>query len=742
MISMGILVVWWVEVMLNSEWLGRADINLKKAVAGSLESWTITYTVGKYGIDDKGNILIVQRDISDMQIPQFTSPSESGYVTVKTTGNARLKAKFYSRFFIRPWRGGIFIRVYDGALREGDKVIVTFGDRSEGSPGFRVQTFREKRHVFRVLVDPFGTGKFMDLESSPSMEIVGGPAEKLEVVAPSIVRVGESFHILVRALDKWGNPSESYVDTVYLSCSDGDASIPEECSFNGDGWAAKRLNGIILRSPGIHYIYAKSSSGLTAKSNPILCLKNASEFKLFWGDLHGQTEITIGTGTVEEYFTYARDVAGIDFTSWQGNDFQIERRDWWKDVCVQVKRFHEPGKFITFLGYEWSGITSAGGDHNIYFLHDDQQLYRSSHWLVEDKSDLDTDRYPISELWKTFRGRRDVMAIPHVGGRPANFDFYDPDFIHVIEIYSQHGLFEWFAREALDRGLEVGFIAGSDDHTGRPGLTYPTEELSIGEPFGVKGGLTGVFARDLTRESIWEALWNRRCYATTGDRIILFFTSDGHFMGEKYSTDKPPKLNLKVIGTSGIQEIEFRRGSSTIYTHIVSSKSSRRFLKIEWSGLKTKFRAKRTVWDGKLTLSDGGILNAIPFAFDRFDEGLTSISDRSVSWKSTSYGDPDGVILELDAPKDASITFNSTQGTFTFKLEEVEDNIKVVKLGPVDKMVRIVPLYDSRDVVKVDLTYTDHDVKPGVNPYWVKVVQWNGEIAWSSPIFIKYVKAT
>ena len=721
----------------DSEWVGKVDISLREVIAGSLSSWTITYTVGKYGMDDGGGVLILQREVSDMQIPQFSSPNEPGYVTVRTTGNAKLWVTFSDELLVRPWRGGLLVRVREGVLKEGDKIIITFGDRCAGCPGFRVQTFRERRHIFRVLVDPFGTGRYVEVKSAPVMRIIGGPAKRLEVVAPSIIRVGECFSVIIRALDQWGNPSELYTDAVQLSCSDENAEIPKYCYFDKASWAAIRVNGIVLREPGVHYIYAKGASGLTAKSNPILCVKDEPRYRLFWGDLHGQTEITIGTSTVEEYLTYARDVAGVDFVSWQGNDFQIERRDWWDDVCVQIRKFHEPGKFVTFLGYEWSGITSAGGDHNIIFLHDDQQIHRSSHWLIEDRSDVHTDRYPISELWDTFKGRKDVMAIPHVGGRPANFDFYNPEFIRVIEIYSQHGLFEWFAKEALDRGLEVGFIAGSDDHTGRPGLTYPTRETLAGEPFGVKGGLTGVFAKDLTRESIWEALWNRRCYATTGDRIILFFRADDNFMGEKYISDEPPELHLEIIGTSGIQEIELRRGSSILHNYIVPG-GSKRFLKIEWSGLRSKFRSKKTIWDGELILDKGRILSAYPFAFDRPGEGITSVSDRKVTWKSISYGDPDGVILELDAPENATLTFNSIQGTFTVKLKEAMNMIKTVYLGPVDKRVRIVPLNDSGDVRKVTFTYIDYKIRRGVNPYWVKVIQWNGEMAWSSPIFVKY----
>ncbi len=43
----------------------------------------------------------------------------------------------------------------------------------------------------------------------------------------------------------------------------------------------------------------------------------------YWADLHGQSGETIGMGTAEDYFSYARDKAFVDMVGHQGNDFQI-----------------------------------------------------------------------------------------------------------------------------------------------------------------------------------------------------------------------------------------------------------------------------------------------------------------------------------------------------------------------------------------------------------------------------------
>ena len=230
----------------------------------------------------------------------------------------------------------------------------------------------------------------------------------------------------------------------------------------------------------------------------------------------------MGTGSLDEYFSFVRDVAAMDFGSWQGNDFQVTMPLWAK-VKEAVKKYNDPNSFVPFLGYEWSGLTPGGGDHNIYFLGKDEQIHRSDHWLIEDKTDEETDRYPISELWKTFKGRKDVIAIPHVGGRHGNFDYYDPERIPLIEVHSHHGTFEWFLEEAMKRRMKVGFVAASDDHTCRPGLSYPSRG------FATLGGYIGIYAKELTRDALWEALWARRTYATTGKRILLHVCSKGHY---------------------------------------------------------------------------------------------------------------------------------------------------------------------------------------------------------------------
>ena len=67
----------------------------------------------------------------------------------------------------------------------------------------------------------------------------------------------------------------------------------------------------------------------------------------------------------------------------------------------------------------------------------------------------------MSELIETFRGRDDVFVTPHVGGRMATLDDFDPTLMPYLEICSTHGRFEWYGREAIERGLTIGFVGST-----------------------------------------------------------------------------------------------------------------------------------------------------------------------------------------------------------------------------------------------------------------------------------------
>jgi hypothetical protein len=481
--------------------------------------------------------------------------------------------------------------------------------------------------------------------------------------------------------------------------------------------------------PGVFTLRARAGE-LTAETNAIECVAALGAVRPYWGDLHGQSRETVGTNTVEEYFRFARDVAQVDFAGHQGNDFQITK-EVWAEIGRCAGEFYDPGRFVCFPGYEWSATTPAGGDRNVYYLKDGEEIFRTSHWQVADKTDVANDRYPVGELFAALRKKK-ALVVPHIGGRPANLEFHDPELEPVIEIYSAWGQFEWLLREAIERGYKVGFVAGSDDHKGRPGASYPGSSS-----FGVYGGLTCVLASELSREAVWEALHARRCYATSGQRIMLDIRADGHVMGAEFRAAGQPRFEVRAVGTANIEEIRLMRGLETVYTYPERMPRDRGKVRIKWSGALIRGRARIARWDGELRVENGAIKAVEPFAFDSAAEYIVAWDANRVSWKSVTSGDEDGLLLDLEADAGCVLHFASEIVSFSLNVDELSKNeVYTVEAGGEELRVEVEYLPLGVGARSCQFSWVDEAPLSGCVPYYMRLTQVDGAHAWSSPFYI------
>ena len=206
-----------------------------------------------------------------------------------------------------------------------------------------------------------------------------------------------------------------------------------------------------------------------------------------------QSNETVGTGPVSAHFTYARDVAFADFAGHQGNDLQITGGRLERDQAAGERpRRAGPVRRIRRLGVV--GHHAVRRRPQRVLRHSPTApLHRSSRVLVGDapRADgADADAPHVRDLYAALRGHAaGPVIVPHMGGRRAELSWHDPELEPVIEVLSEWGEFEWFLRDALERGYQIGFVCGSDDHKGRPGTANPGRST-----FGVNGGLACVNA--------------------------------------------------------------------------------------------------------------------------------------------------------------------------------------------------------------------------------------------------------
>lgn len=282
-----------------------------------------------------------------------------------------------------------------------------------------------------------------------------------------------------------------------------------------------------------------------------------------WGDLHRQTALTCGAGTITDHLRAASQL-GLDFLSITDNATLAEdprRRQFASERLMAHRHFlpaltahsisttdwlqlqqesedHADALPFLFLGYEW--CSARYGDRNVYYLETEGPLA-----LPRELEDLyraapETKRLLVAHHPGYARGRRGVF-----------WEHHSPRLERLVEIFStHHGSSEGlegdtfqplFSRsmggldpgssvqQALLRGHKIGFVAGSDAH----------EVIQTHGP-----GKVGVLVDELSKQAIWDKLWARETVATTGPRLPFWLQVDQYGPGAIVSMDTLPQIRI------------------------------------------------------------------------------------------------------------------------------------------------------------------------------------------------------
>ena len=584
-------------------------------IAGSLVTIAFEYTAGPAGLPEGSRLRLGLPCVgwAVPLVPQhyFWSAYARGrdrtytdYDRVNTTVRLQTDSKAQAFLqvearFRKPWtfppswlrdydRYWITVTLEDDGLGAGDRMIVTYGDPEQHPLTARVQGFPESKACFLAFVDPDGTGNFEEVPGSPwPVSVAPGPVARMAIVVPSIVRAAENPAARVAYTDAVHAAPEPVPDVGTLLVSGGASDARErwvpvdrktdavsmpvpELAWHRDPLAAARIE---VRDP---------ARDLHAVSNPSLVRPTGQ--RLYWGDLHGQSQyhgwnpdeqVGISCNTPGECYRYARDIAGLDFCA--VTDSRSIANDIWVATVQAALRMTEPGRFVAFQASEVGD--NVDGHRNLIFAGADPEpgipASRAS------------DRADVLEVLKTrsvrqrYAGRKDVLLLPHHTKMWLNWDVLDPELEPVLEIYSIWGSGEkagtdlWEvlremsggAQEAWARGIRVGVIAGSDTHAGMPGRSLPWSDR---DDFLIyKAGFAAVWADELTRQSLFAALKARRCYGTTGVRIVLEVFLNGQPMGSEIDWSCPDAvrtLSIRVWGTDELETVTVVKNNESVHT--------------------------------------------------------------------------------------------------------------------------------------------------------------------------------
>ena len=736
---------------------GHVDFAPKgKFEVRSYQTFTLTYTVGRFGLDDTGAIRVVFRAMGDTGTMQTTDPTADNYVSAKSSNGATLSVDYTRRGqSARPRWKSLTINVNGGYMREGDTITIIFGDTSKGSNGLKMQTMVETDFEFKVLADVCAVGHFVPIPNTPSIDIVPGHPVVWRAVLSSLRRPGERFQFGLKAEDNWGNPTEHAEGKFSFETTLPGNNLPEVYDYS-PGERAVTFENLSCDKVGELRVTVKdvASGEVVAVSHPMQI--RDGDYGAYWGDLHGQSGESIGIGTSHSYFEFARNKAFLDLTSHQANDFQVNNK-FWAYLNELTAEFLEDGRFVTFPGYEWSGNTAVGGDRNVFFRTEGRQIHRSSHALLPERHDLDTDAPNVNLLFEALKDE-DCVIYAHVGGRYADIKYgHDLKLERSMEIHSAWGTFEWLLTDGFPLGHRSGVVCNSDGHKGRPGASYPGASM-----FGAYGGLTCFYARELTRDGIFECLRKRHHYGTTGTRLHLDVRAEFAGGGELFdedpnafpntgsqtvnnvmmgdivkTTDDFVTLKVEVSAQNPIERIEIRNGMDVLKTvrGFAESDLGER-IRVVWSGAEYRGRGRETNWKGRASFGGAKIRRMEKINAWNHERKLEQHGVDTVVFDAITTGNFGGFDAWLEGTNGASLDVSTNLGMLQVPLSKIGIEDVTMEAGGLERKIRAFRLPEDNPHRTITTELEIPIKAEGDNPIWVCVTTEDGFQSWSSPIYI------
>ena len=699
---------------MNNTTLNYGSVDLE--LCGSIEAGsfsTVKYTfITDHPIENDGYIKIVFRSAGDFGTPQFHKPEQDNYCTIATTGRCRVVPRWDDKGHTSPWGKSLFLKVSNGFLAKGSQVTVTFGDTSQGSKGWQLQTFLDEKFTFKTLIDPLATYQFKEISNSPSMPIIPGVPISATCIAPTQVKVDEEFTFYLKVEDKWGNPASAMDKIIHPGFPDS----------------------------GVDFIeISDRENNLDARSNPICIQPKSTEYNYYWADFNGQSEETIGINDIEDYFYFGCYWSRLNILGHQGRDFQITD-EFWQRIKDTSDAYDETDQFVSFPGYQWSGSTLFGGDRSVFFADSSGNISRSSREMLPDAKSKFPDSNTAEELFKSLDTQStNSFTFAQAGSRYADISTHDDLLEVAVEVHSAKGTFEWLLDDAFRRGYRVGICANSGTLKCRPGSGHPGNDISESH-----GGLTCVLASELNRNKVFGAIQKRHFYATTGNRCFLdvklkIENKNAAIMGDVITLTKRtlPVLSIKAAGTAPVEKLEIYNGSKLICTERnYTPEELGSTIKVIWSGAEVKGCNRDVDWSGKLVVIDNQIKSIKSVNFWNPDAQPVIINANQVEWNSITTGGLAGMIIELEHQKQGKLQIETVQGVVIYDLSRDGFLPQKYKFGGLKKNISVYRIPDNYNANKISYKYDIDSLFEGDNPIYVKMIQVDGHTAWSSPIYI------
>ena len=459
-------------------------------------------------------------------------------------------------------------------------------------------------------------------------------------------------------------------------------------------------------------------------------------YHLYWGDLHRHSLVSRCTSgdepSLDDFYRYAWDVDEYDFWAVTDHAENSTAYQWWSIQKI-ADLLHVPGRFVPLYGFEW---TSADHGHQNVIYGDVARGAPIFSAFAEGTTTPDG-------LWRGLAEHPEFPAItiPHHPGSAMvhnDWDYHDPRYSRLVEVFQAcRGNYEaevcfrpysdgtatgTFMIDGLRRGHRFGLIASSDHGHG--------------------ASYVAVLARSLTRADVFDALWSRRtCAATTRD-VFVELRLGPHLMGSDVAWPGPRPLKVHAFGYAELARVDILRDGEIV--HVVRGEPDlppghrRVDVRVEWGKADTTTR-----WDGRLTVHGGRLVLPAYVGPE-----VTEMDDSTVAWQHVthSFGEPygsqrGGVEVSVCGPGEAQLTIECAGRTVRIGLAELASRLAEGPFvpdgnGPGELALQpCVGALLGLGMRELDVDFTDF--RDDAAFYYARVFQVDGEMAWSSPIWVR-----
>lgn len=257
--------------------------------------------------------------------------------------------------------------------------------------------------------------------------------------------------------------------------------------------------------------------------------KFTPDWNVYFGQLHAHTNLSDGTGSVEEAFDYASKVENLDFFAVTDHSDSFDNAD--------AGEIAKDGRSISA---DWAaGKQAAASVTNEDFVGlfgfemtwpEDEQLghistFNTPGWQTRDQEDFENVPTALEHYYKaltTVPGSVSQFNHPDIiHGDFERFDHYSPQYdavISLLEVAGEDGVVDCAYYDlALDKGWHVAPTNNQNNHNGQWG--------------DASRARTVILAETLTEEALYDAMKDRRVYATQDSDLTVYYTLNGAVMG-------------------------------------------------------------------------------------------------------------------------------------------------------------------------------------------------------------------